>query len=164
MKKVFIEKKFMEKVIGYMVTFTTYGTWLQGHKRGYVKDGTTFEESKELLKANKEAQTDPRFVLTDKEQKLVRDAFLDEAKVLGQEIYAISVSPTHVHITGGEIDGTIETATARYKIRATKKLRDNGINGKIWTKGFDKRFCLDEGALRARIEYVKRQEKNKERI
>ena len=26
-------------MIAYMVTWTTYGSWLQGDKRGYVKDG-----------------------------------------------------------------------------------------------------------------------------
>jgi hypothetical protein len=29
----------MSKTVGYMVTWTTYGTWLQGEKKGFVKDG-----------------------------------------------------------------------------------------------------------------------------
>jgi hypothetical protein len=29
----------MSKIIGYMVTWTTYGSWLPGDERGYVKDG-----------------------------------------------------------------------------------------------------------------------------
>ena len=29
----------MAKTLGYMITWTTYGTWLQGDERGYVKDG-----------------------------------------------------------------------------------------------------------------------------
>ena len=147
----------MGRVIGYMVTFTTYGTWLQGHKRGYVKNGETYEESEGLKKANKEAQKDRRFVLPNKSRELVRKAILDEAEILGQEIYAISVSATHVHIAAGVINEPIETAVARYKIRAIKKIRSTGIQGKIWTKGFDKRFCFDEEALKARVEYVKRQ-------
>ena len=32
----------MEKTLGYMITLTTYGTWLQGDKRGYVKNGITY--------------------------------------------------------------------------------------------------------------------------
>jgi len=28
-----------KKIIGYMITWTTYGSWLQGGKRGYVKNG-----------------------------------------------------------------------------------------------------------------------------
>jgi len=34
----------MARMIGYMLTRTTYGTWLQGDKRGYVKDGEEPED------------------------------------------------------------------------------------------------------------------------
>ncbi len=29
----------MTKTVGYMITWTTYGTWLQGDKKGFVKEG-----------------------------------------------------------------------------------------------------------------------------
>jgi hypothetical protein len=47
----------MAKTVGYMITFTTYGTWLQGDKRGYVKDGKEFDSNKELLDANRKAMS-----------------------------------------------------------------------------------------------------------
>ncbi|MGD0078287.1 MAG: transposase [Sedimentisphaerales bacterium] len=147
----------MGKVIGYMATWTTYATWLQGHKRGYVKDSITFGESEGLRQANKEAQKDRRFALTKENCELVRKAILQEAAVLEQKIYAISVSATHIHIVVGAINELIETAVARYKRAGTKTLRENGIEGTFWTKGFDKRFCFNEKELRARIEYVNRQ-------
>jgi hypothetical protein len=28
----------MVKTLGYMITFTTHGTWLQGDERGFVKE------------------------------------------------------------------------------------------------------------------------------
>ncbi len=34
----------MASMIGYMLTWTTYGTWLRGDKRGYVKDGEEPED------------------------------------------------------------------------------------------------------------------------
>jgi REP element-mobilizing transposase RayT len=147
----------MGKVIGYMVTFTTYGTYLQGSKRGYVKDGEILGESEGLREANKKAQTDRRFVLTKENSELVRKAILDEAKILGQEVYAMAVSPTHVHIVVDAINELIETAVARYKRASTKAIRGIGYEEKVWTKGFDKRFCFDETALKNRIKYVERQ-------
>jgi len=54
----------------------------------------------------------------------------------------------------GVIDKPIETAVARYKRAATKALRSKGITGKVWTKGYDKRFCFDQKALRERVKYV----------
>ena len=113
----------MGKVIGYMVTFTTYGTYLQGNKRGYVEDGEILGESEGLREANKKAQTDRRFVLETKGQETVRKAILDEAEILKQKIYAIKAAVTHVHIVVGANDELIETTVARYKRAATKALR-----------------------------------------
>jgi len=45
-------QKIMKRMIGYMVTWTTYGTWLQGDKRGYVKDGKTLAQNDKLKSAN----------------------------------------------------------------------------------------------------------------
>jgi len=42
----------MAKTVGYMVTWTTYGTWLQGDRRGYVRDGQVLGEDKTLHDAN----------------------------------------------------------------------------------------------------------------
>jgi REP element-mobilizing transposase RayT len=104
--------------------------------------------------ANKKAQKDRRFILTKENRELVRKAILEEAVTLGQEVHALAVSTTHIHIVGGVNDEPIETAAARYKRAATKELRHRGITGKVWTKGFDKRHCFDEEALKARIAYV----------
>jgi REP element-mobilizing transposase RayT len=143
-----------------MVTFTTYGTYLQGSKRGYVKDGEIRGESEKLRKANKEAQKDRRFILTEENYEPVRQAILEEAVILGQKVYAIAISTTHIHIVVSAIDELIETAVARYKRAATKALREIGFEGKVWTKGFDKRFCFNEGELKTRIEYVNKHIKN----
>ncbi len=35
----------MAKTLGYMVTLTTYGTWLQGNEKGFVKDGVVRGEN-----------------------------------------------------------------------------------------------------------------------
>jgi len=40
----------MPRTVGYMITWTTYGTWLQGDERGYVKNGKVLRENKRLWK------------------------------------------------------------------------------------------------------------------
>jgi hypothetical protein len=44
----------MARMIGFMATWTTYGTWLQGSKKGYVKNGITLKTNPKLEKSNKE--------------------------------------------------------------------------------------------------------------
>ena len=67
----------------------------------------------------------------------------------------MAISTTHVHVVVDVIDEPIETAVARYKRAVTKALRAEGITGKVWTRGYDKRYCFDEESLRARVEYVR---------
>ena len=73
----------MARMIGYMLTWTTYGTWLQGDKRGYVKDGEVLEEDRRLYEAN-QGRLKVRARRLDKRDKIVvRDSILSEAKRLG---------------------------------------------------------------------------------
>ncbi len=146
----------MSKVIEYMVTWTTYGTWLQGSRRGYVKDGQVHGPRPELKKANKKRQKDKKFILTRANCEVVREAVSDESKSLGQNILAMAITATHAHMVVDVIDEPIETAVARYKRAGTKALRAKRIKGRIWTRGYDKRFCFDEKSLYARIDYVKK--------
>jgi REP element-mobilizing transposase RayT len=127
---------------------------LQGSKRGYVKDGNVYGACFGLKEANIKQQKVKRFVLTKENRESVKNAILDEAKRLGQDVLAMSISATHVHMVVDVIDEPIETSVARYKRAATKVLRSNGIKGMFWTKGFDKRFCFDRDSLKERIKYV----------
>ncbi len=73
----------MARMIGYMLTWTTYGTWLQGDKRGYVKDGEVLGEDRRLYEDN-QGHLKGRTKRLDKRDKIiVRDAILSEAKRLG---------------------------------------------------------------------------------
>ena len=139
-----------------MVTFTTYGTWLQGDKRGFVKDGKVLEASKGLEQANKENQSSNRITLNRKQREIVKSAILKEAARIGENVLAILVWSNHTHIViegGGK---PIDTVVNRLKTATYYALQENGFERKIWTKGYDRRFCFNEEELKARIEYVNR--------
>ena len=148
----------MAKMLGYMVTWTTYGTWLQGDERMWVKDGKVLEGNVGLYESNKASLKSERVKLNKQEQEIVRQAILKMACGLGQKIYALAVCLNHVHIVVGNFDEMIGKIVVRYKKVSTMALRKNGFSGKVWTKGYDKRYCLNEKALKARIEYVTRHE------
>jgi len=144
----------MGRVIGYMVTWTTYGSWLQGDRKGWVKDGEVRGGCEELRKANKMKMGQKKVALSRKAQEVVRGAILEEAEKTRQKIFAISVKATHVHIVGEAIEELIETVVARYKAAGRKALSAEGYTGRIWARGYDKRYCFDEEELKARVEYV----------
>ena len=145
----------MAKMLGYMITWTTYGTWLQGDKRGYVKNGKIYPGNKSLMQANLQLKLQDAVRLSKIQQKVVRDAIIKEAELRGQSVYTLSVSATHIHIVAEYISRPISNIVAYYKKAARLALKTVGHEGKLWTKGYDKRFCFDRATLEQRIKYVK---------
>ena len=61
-----------------MITWTTYGTWLQGDKRGYVKDGRILEGDRTLLKLCKGLQKGQTVKLTKREMATVGEVIANK--------------------------------------------------------------------------------------
>ena len=144
----------MRKFIAYMVTWTTYGSWLQGDERGYIKDGERLEPNPNLKQSNLSSLNQQIIKLTPQQKCTARDAIVDEAKRINHKIYAIAVCTNHIHLIAENNYTPIYQAVKRYKNVATAALKQTGLNTKIWTRGFDKRYCFTEKELTNRIEYV----------
>jgi len=145
---------FMAKTLGYMITWTTYGTWLQGDKRGYVKKGKIYPKNENLLQSNKKLKSQKAIKLSKTQQQAVRKAIIEEAALQGQRIFALTATSNHVHLVAEYINKPISKITAYYKKAARLALKAMGHNGKLWTRGYDKRFCFDQATLEQRIKYV----------
>ena len=146
----------MGKMVGYMVTCTTYGTWLQGDKRGYVRDGKILPADTNIEKANKKLQKAGHVRLTSEQKKVVEDAVLKESQRIGQGILALAVCSNHIHPVVSSSNKSIESTVSRYKNVATCALKKTGLTKRIWTRGFDKRFCFSSEEIEKKIEYVHR--------
>jgi REP element-mobilizing transposase RayT len=92
--------------------------------------------------------------LGKKEKEIVREAICRKAKLIDEKIFAISVWSNHIHIVSGYSGRPIEETVRIYKNTASAALKGNKFKGRIWTRGFDKRFCFDKNALAERIKYV----------
>ena len=139
-----------------MLTWTTYGNWLQGDKRGYVKDGKVLSENTGLYKANQNLQKHNTVVLNGRQKEIVRRAIAQECKTIGQKLYAVAVCSNHIHIVTNNINMPIGYVSRHYKNAARLALQENGFVGKLWTRGYDKRYCCDKDELCAKINYVRR--------
>ena len=146
----------MAKMIGFLATWTTYGTWLQGDKRGYVKNGITLGANFQLEKSNKRLLKHDKIIIPKNLRKTVENAILQEAEQIGQKVYAIAVCSNHVHIVAESTDEKCGYSVGRFKKAATKALREYGFVEKVWTKGYDKRYCYNQNDLETRIKYVQR--------
>ena len=150
----------MRNPIAYMLTWTTYGSWLQGDERGYVKKGRMLDGNKALNLANKSLMQCPEVCLTIAHRRIIENALRKEAEVLGQEIYAVAVGKSHVHIAVSTNGMDAGEAISHYKNAVRLVMKDDGFIGKLWTRGFSKRYCFDEHQLHNVIEYVNDHNKN----
>ena len=144
----------MAKTLGYMITFTTYGTWLQGDKRGFVKNGQTYAGNQSIADSNIQNLSKNPVKLSKKHRTIAAKAIFEKAGRLGQKILALAVCSNHVHIVAEYVPTPIGKVVSHYKNSAQDTLRKAGLSGRIWTKVFDKRYCFDEQALKSRIDYV----------
>ena len=144
----------VKKLIAYMVTWTTYGSWLQGEKKGYVKKGVILPGNEKLKTINQEQQKFQTVKFDMKQRQIVQNAILEGAKKLKDDILEITVCSNHVHIVFKSSAESIQNIVRRYKYASTVALRKYGLQGKIWSKGFDKRYCYTDEEVENKIRYV----------
>ena len=72
----------------------------------------------------------------------------------GVELLAVAVCSNHVHLVVGPLGKPVEEFVAVCKTAGRRALHLAGLAGKVWTRGYDRRFCFDEKSMRERIEYV----------
>ena len=145
----------MARAIGYMLTWTCYGTWLQGDERGWIKDGRQFTGNAALREANLEQMREQVRRLGAEEKAVVREALTDKAVELGQEVVALSVFSNHMHILLRWIDRPVARVAQMYKRAGTTALRKIGVAGKVWGRGYSVRYCFNEKDLARLAAYVR---------
>ena len=95
-----------------------------------------------------------KIVIPKNLRKTVENAILKEARQIGQKVYAIAICSNHVHIVVESTNERCGYSIGRFKKAATKALREYGFIDKVWTKGYDKRYCYSQDELETRIKYV----------
>ncbi|NLH18240.1 MAG: hypothetical protein GX455_16820 [Phycisphaerae bacterium] len=148
----------MDRVIAYMLTWTTYGTWLQGDPRGYVKKGRAFGPNSALFKANQSILRSEPVYLSDRHREITRQAIGSEAAELGQTVLALQVGRKHIHLVVNCGQISPQKAVSHYKNAARIALSKEGLSGRIWTRGYSKRLCFDGLQLKTVMAYVQNHE------
>ena len=104
----------MAGMIGFMATWTTYGTWLQGDKRGYVKNGITLGANAHLEKSNEELLKHDKIKIPKSLRKTVENAILKEAEEINPRL--------RIFITSA-VSGAGMEELAEYLIEHLRRLR-----------------------------------------
>jgi len=126
-----------------------------GRRKRICKKWQNLAQNDKLKSANQRQQKYPKVKLNSEQKQIVENAIIEEAQRINHKIFAIAVCSSHLHIVASVSEESIEQAVHRYKYSATLALRRFGSQGKIWSKGFDKRFCFTDKELENKVRYVR---------
>lgn len=162
----------------WLVTWTTYGTWLPGDPRGFrtwrgkvyvppparygdsgesVYDPSRYAESYQVAVDAVERPV----LLSTSQRRVVLDALLDDLGTIGITPGILAVDDRHVHLLAQFGKYVIRPTVGRLKSVVTCRLREEGFCGKrVWSKGCHMRSLADGKGYRAAFEYVRKHQDN----
>jgi len=124
----------------YLITWTTYGTWLPGDARGWKNRTSGWEPARPQLEAWCHKQmTTPAVLLNRVHRSTVEQACRAHCSHRGWEFYAVAARSNHVHVVvGADVLG--KTVRDQFKAWCTRALRTQSnplIRDRTWTRAGD---------------------------
>jgi REP element-mobilizing transposase RayT len=162
----------------WLLTSTTYGTWLPGDSRGFVSrvregEGPRIEHDvpgtpcdvdipalRESARAN---MTGPPIYLTSEQAPALLAQFQETAAHRGWQLLAVAIMANHVHLVVGVLgDPEPERLLKDFKSYGSRALTrgwGRPVSETWWTQSGSKRKLRDADAVRRAIIYVRDQER-----
>jgi hypothetical protein len=89
----------MSDPLAYFLTWPTYGTWLPGDDRGWVKRREGFQIPSQALRLGARARmTEDACQLDAEQRQLVETTIRQHCDIRGWTLYAVSCRSNHVHV------------------------------------------------------------------
>ena len=151
--------------IAYLITWTTYGTWLPGDARGWNKRGKGFQPPNTPLAQSAAAEmNEPEFLLIQTERDIVEQTIRDHCDHRGWHMHAVSVRSNHVHVVVTARGYDPDTVAAQFKSWGTRRLKKRTPDRtSFWTERSSARYINTEDDLEAAIVYVLEAQDRKDR-
>lgn len=151
----------MSEPLAYLLTWTTYGTWLPGDPRFWVKKNGGFQ-SPDLARERAAAELlkEPTFRLSDQQRQLVEATIAAHCAIRGWRLHAINCRTNHVHVV---VTAAVhpDRVVGQFKSWCTRRLNESllAVNSEgrrqLWTEGSSTRYINDDLGLEGAITYVR---------
>jgi REP element-mobilizing transposase RayT len=160
----------------WLLTSTTYGTWLPGDARGFVSTvqagpgprvrhntyGTPYDQDiPGLRRSARQRLRCPPILLTPEQARVVLEQFRATARYRNWLLHAAAVMANHFHLVVSAAEEVHSTALLRdfksYAARALNRAWPRPASGTWWTESGSRRPLPSEEAVEAAIRYVRDQ-------
>ncbi len=172
----------MQPPLTWLITSTTYGTWLPGDRQGFVgrviearpedpltehriehdRPGTEYDRDiPALRKSALSLMKGEPILLTPEQARVVLDQFLETAGHRGWTLHAAAVMANHFHAIVSAPAALLTESILRdlksYASRALNRTWPKPASETWWTKSGSRRKLPDDRAVEAAIRYVQNQ-------
>lgn len=153
------------KALAYFITWTTYGTWLPGDKRGWIKRGHAGVKDPDwqLEDESRARMAEPAVILSDAQRTLIEETIQTHCKIRSWLFHTANARTNHVHVVVSTERDPDEVMN-QLKAQCSRILSDAaGLDVPVakkagrrrwFTEGGDKELIHDEEHLRNAIRYV----------
>jgi REP element-mobilizing transposase RayT len=147
----------MPEPLAYLITWTTYGSWLLGDARGWVEGGTPGVRAGDPAReaAARDRLLTPPVVLSEAQRSVVEATIRDHCRFRGWQLHAVSARSNHVHVVA-TAPVAPETVMNQFKAWCSRRLNEQtpGRGTRWWTAHGSTKWIGDEGCFRNAVRYV----------
>ena len=150
----------------YFITWTTYGTWLPGDRRGWRRWKAGEQQPRPILETwCRDRMKEALVMLSDVQREKVEQICRQHADIRGWKLHAVDARSNHVHLAV-TTDASPGKTRDQFKANATRVLRQPPeaiTNEKVWTRGGDVEIVDDEEGLQQVVLYITAAQKRMDR-
>jgi REP element-mobilizing transposase RayT len=146
-------------ILAYLITWTTYGTWLPGDERGWVgSPGTGIQPPDPEREQNAAlAMAEDAVTLTREQRDLAEQTIHDHCRIRGWALHAVNARTNHVHVVvTADRDGKV--VRDQFKAWCSQKLSDQaGLTTPVARKAGRRHWFTEGGSCKVidNEEYLK---------
>ena len=143
--------------IAYFLTWTTYGTWLPGDKRGWNRK-RQFEHLPPNRLFHRSAQAsmkEAQFILNRDDRQLVHQVIQAHCEIRAWELHATNARSNHVHVVVTSTGHLPKTVASQFKAWSTRELKKaHPHRNRFRTQGASCRWINQQNDLIKAIDYT----------
>ncbi len=161
-----LDNAVMAECLAYLLTWTTYGTWLRGDNRCWVdrrrnQCGTPYDQPEPARVAlNRQRMQKPPVFLSPSYREAVEGAIRQSCQFKQWTLHAVSVRSNHVHVVVSATSiapEAVQRTLKQYGSMAWNALHPSPQRKHWSTKDGSKRYLFTEEALQRAVAYVRDQ-------
>jgi hypothetical protein len=152
----------MAEALAYLLTWTTYGTWLHGDERGSVDRHNAspqmdyHPDRRAWQNHSRVRMTVPPLTLSPPQRQVVEQAILQHCSFSHWQVIAVNCRTNHVHVLVVPAGTKPERVMNELKAYATRALREaTPTLRRTWTRGGSTRYINSQPTLDSAIQYVR---------